>query len=219
MRNILYLHGFASGLQSTKGRFFATRFQQIGAQVHQADMEEGDFRGLTLTRQLELIDRLARELQPELVIGSSLGGYLAALYGALQPQVAPALVLLAPAFAFARRWAERLGAEKMAEWREKGEIDVYHYGEGAARSIGYQLYHDALWFDEFPAVTQPTLVYHGKRDEVVDPALSVEFAIGKPNVQVELLDSEHGLTDRLDEMWAGTAKFYQRPETVPGLRA
>ena len=219
MRNVLYLHGFASGPLSTKGRFFATRFAQVGAQVHQPDLAEGDFPSLTLTKQLKLIDRLARELRPELLVGSSLGGYLAALYGALYPEVAPALVLLAPAFGFPRRWAERLGEEKMAEWREKGTIEIYHYGEGRVRPIGYQLYQDAMWFDEFPAVTQPTLIYHGRRDDQVDPALSVEFAVGKPNVELELVDSDHSLTDRLDEMWSGTSKFYQRLETVPGLRA
>lgn len=175
--------------------------------------------GLTLTRQLKLIDRLARELKPALVMGSSLGGYLAALYGALYPEIAPALVLLAPAFGFPRRWAERMGEEQMAHWRETGALDVYHYGEGAMRPVGYQLYQDALWFDEFPVVEQPTLVYHGKRDEQVDPRQSVEFAVGKPNVRLELLDSDHGLIDRLDEMWDGTAKFYQGLETVPGPRA
>ncbi len=219
MPNILYLHGFASGPQSTKGRFFATRFSQIGAHVHQPDLAEGDFKGLTLTKQLKLIDRLARELEPVLVMGSSLGGYLAALYGALYPAAAPALVLMAPAFGFPRPWAERLGEQKLAEWREQGSMEVYHYGEGAMRPIGYQLYQDAMWFDEFPDVRQPTLIYHGRRDEQVDPASSIQFAVGRPNVQVELLDSDHGLTDRLDEMWSGAAKFYQRLETVPGSRA
>lgn len=219
MPNILYLHGFASGPQSTKGRFFATRFAQIGGQVHQPDLAEGDFRGLTLTKQLKLIDRLARELKPALVMGSSLGGYLAALYGALYPEAAPALVLMAPSFGFPRSWTERLGEEKVAEWREKGEMDVYHYGEGRTRPIGYQLYQDAMWFDQFPEVAQPTLIFHGKRDDQVDPKLSVEFAVGKSNVRLELFDSDHGLTDRLDEMWAGTAKFYQGLETVQDVQA
>ena len=214
MAEILYLHGFASGPGSTKARFFARNFDQIGGRVHCPDLAEGDFRGLTVTKQLEVVDRVAREVQPDLVMGSSLGGYLAALYAAAQPQLAPALVLLAPAFGFPRRWSERLGAAKMMEWRKKDALDVYHYGEGAMRQVGYELYQDALRHDDLPDVRQPTLILHGKRDEDVDPELSVQFATGKPNVQLELLDSDHRLTDVLDSLWRRVVDFYLQRETM-----
>ena len=66
---------------------------------------------------------------PISLIGSSMGGYLAALYAARHPEVARA-VLLAPAFGFARRWAERLGPARVEEWRRTGAMYVYHYSEG-----------------------------------------------------------------------------------------
>lgn len=219
MADILYLHGFASGPNSTKGSFFARQFQQLGATVHQPDLNEGDFRNLTITRALKLVDRTAREINPALVIGSSLGGYLAALYGAMYPEQAPALMLMAPAFGFPRRWAERLGEEKLSEWRREGEMPVYHYRDGRMREIGYQLYQDALWFDESPEITQPTLIFHGKGDDQVPAELSVEFAWGKPNVRLELLDSDHGLTDQLDLLWNQTAAFYREIETPANRRA
>jgi pimeloyl-ACP methyl ester carboxylesterase len=209
MANILYLHGFASGPQSNKARFFSTRFSQIGATVHCPNLSEGDFAGLTLTRQLKLIDRLAHELQPRMIVGSSLGGYLAAIYATLHPELAPRLVLMAPAFGFPQGWEDRLGKDKMAEWRETGSVEVYHHGDGVQRALGYQFYEDALWFDKFPAVAQPTLVYHGTRDLEVRAELSVQFATGKPNVQLQLVDSDHGLGDVLEEMWQGAARFYQ----------
>ena len=117
---------------------------------------------------------------------------------------------MAPAFGFARRWSERLGAEAIEQWRERGALDVYHYGQGRMAQIGYQLYEDALWFSETPDVKQPTLIFHGKRDDVVSPEASVEFCWGRPNVQLELLDSDHGLTDVLDMMWAETAAWRSR---------
>lgn len=217
MSNILYLHGFASGPRSAKGRWFHTRFAQIGAEVHQPDLAEGDFRTLTITKQLKLIDRLVRELEPALVIGSSLGGYLAALHASMVPQAAPPLVLLAPAFGFPQHWADGLGEQKMLEWRKTGSIDVYHYGLGSIQPLGYQLYEDGLWFDEFPVVTQPTLIFQGRRDEQVDPQRSVEYSRGKPNVELELLDSDHSLTDVLEPIWDRTAAFYQQLEPLrPG---
>ena len=109
MPNIVYLHGFGSGPDSTKGRFFQRNFSMIGAEVHQPDLAEGDFQGLTITGQLAVVDRAVREREPVLLAGSSLGGYLAALYAARHPERVPSLVLLAPAFGFARRWAEQLG--------------------------------------------------------------------------------------------------------------
>lgn len=85
--------------------------------------------------------------------------------------------------------------------------------------IRYQLYQDALWFDEYPELTQPTLILHGKRDDQVPAELSVQFAWGKPNVRLELLDSDHGLTDQLDLLWNQTAGFYREVETALGRRA
>ncbi len=209
MANILYLHGFASGPQSNKARFFATRFSRIGATLHCPDLSEGDFAGLTLTKQLKFIDRLAQELEPAMIVGSSLGGYLAAIYASLHPERARKLVLMAPAFGFPRGWEDQLGKDKMAAWRENGSVEIYHYAEGGQRSLGYQFYEDALWFDQFPDVSQPTLIFHGKLDQDVSPDLSVRFAVGKPNVQLELMDSGHALGDVLDEMWQGAADFYQ----------
>ncbi len=210
MAEVLYLHGFASGPGSRKGAFFARELAQIGVTVHQPDLNEGDFTGLTLTRQAKLVVRLLEELRPEILIGSSLGGYLAAICAASQPALVPATVLLAPAFGFAGRWSERLGPEAMETWKQTGVTDVYHYGEGRNCPIGYQLYEDALWFTEFPDVKQPTLVFHGKRDDVVSPESSVKFAWGRPNVQVELLDSDHGLTDVLDTIWEVTMAWRSR---------
>lgn len=215
MAEILYLHGFASGPRSQKGAFFARQFAQIGATVHQPDLNEGDFAGLTLTRQAKLAARLVKEIRPELIIGSSMGGYLAAICASIEPELAPPLVLLAPAFGFAKRWSERLGPESLEQWKQTGAMEVYHYGEGRMRSLGYQLYEDALWFSEYPEVRQPTLIFHGKRDDMVPAGVSVQFAWGRPNVQVELLDSDHGLTGVLDTIWEGTVAWRERLPLAP----
>ena len=40
---VLYLHGFASGPDSAKGRFFRDRFEARGVRVDLPDLTEGDF--------------------------------------------------------------------------------------------------------------------------------------------------------------------------------
>ncbi len=209
MADILYLHGFASGPQSQKGRFFANQFAQIGAETAMPDLNENDFFGLTITRQLKLVDRLTEGRPPRLLIGSSMGGYVAALYAAARPERIPALVLMAPAFGFPARWAERLGAARLEEWRREGSMLVDNYATGGLEPVGWQLYEDAQWHDDIPRMSQPTLVFHGLRDDVVDPRLSIEFARGRENVTLELLNSGHALTDQLETMWAKTARFSQ----------
>src|SRR5438105_2837102 len=120
MSPIIYLHGFASSPHSAKARYFRDRLERAGATVSIPDLAAGDFEHLTLTAQLAAIDRLAAGRTVSL-IGSSMGGYLAALYAARHETV-DRLVLLAPAFSFARRWHTWLGADGVAQWRERGAI-------------------------------------------------------------------------------------------------
>jgi hypothetical protein len=101
MNRILYLHGFASSAASSKARFFAEHLRTAGAPIDIPDLAAGDFEHLTIGGQLRVIERAAAG-DPVALMGSSLGGYLAALYAARHPEVTR-VVLLAPAFGFARR--------------------------------------------------------------------------------------------------------------------
>ena len=104
---IVYLHGFASGANSAKARFFRERFLQAGIDMQVPALDRGDFTHLTITTQLEAIEE-AVAARPAVLIGSSLGGYLAALFASTHSEVEK-LILLAPAFGFPRRWRERYG--------------------------------------------------------------------------------------------------------------
>src|SRR5579864_423003 len=99
MNRIVYLHGFASGPSSSKAGYFRQRLEGEGFSVAVPDLSEGNFEGLTLSGQLRVIDAAAGGENVAL-IGSSMGGYLAALYAARHADV-ERLVLLAPAFGFA----------------------------------------------------------------------------------------------------------------------
>uniref|UniRef100_Q02AB9 Esterase n=1 Tax=Solibacter usitatus (strain Ellin6076) TaxID=234267 RepID=Q02AB9_SOLUE len=205
MNRILYLHGFASSPASSKARFFAQYLRDRGATVDIPDLAAGDFENLTLTSQLEVIERAAAG-EPAVLIGSSMGGYLAAIYAQYHPEVAR-LILLAPAFCFARRWAERLGEKAMAEWRDAGTINVFHYGENRARSLAYSLFEDARQFPDYPDVRQPALIFHGKHDDIVPAQFSVEFAATHPNARLEIVDSGHELINVLDYMAPKVGEF------------
>jgi len=198
MTRIVYLHGFASGPQSSKARYFRALLERGGASVAVPDLAAGDFEHLTITGQLAVIDRAVNG-QPAALMGSSLGGYLAALYAARHPNVTKA-VLLAPAFGFARRWPERLGPASLAAWCRTGTIEVFHYAENRNRKLGYQLLADGERFEDTPDFTQPALIFHGAHDDAVPVRYSREFAAAHPNVTLEVLDAGHDLLNVLDYM-------------------
>jgi hypothetical protein len=205
MIRIVYLHGFASGPQSSKARYFRALLEGAGAHVDVPDLAEGDFEHLTITAQLAVVERAAGG-DPVNLIGSSLGGYLAALYAARHSQVRR-VVLLAPAFGFAQRWPERLGTAAVAAWRRTGTVDVFHYADNRNRKLGYRLLTDGQRFEAYPDFPQPALIFHGSQDDAVPVNYSEEFAAAHPNAALEVLDAGHDLLNVLDYMAPKILRF------------
>ena len=211
MARFIYLHGFASSPRSTKAVFFSERLTRLGHAVDVPDLEEGDFEGLTITRQLAVVRRQIARAPGELdVIGSSMGGYLALLTAAEEPRVRR-LVLMAPAIDIRTAWQVRYGAEKLASWKAKGAAPTLHHAYGEERLIGYGLYEDLGRYDPAPPARVPTLTFMGRRDDTVAPAAVERWASQNPNVRLRWLDSGHELVDQLETMWNDTAAFCKFP--------
>jgi pimeloyl-ACP methyl ester carboxylesterase len=207
--NYVYLHGFASGPSSSKATAFRQRFAERGIPLAIPALDAGDFEGLTVSGQLTVIAAAAGS-GPVSLIGSSLGGYLAALYAARHPEVA-GIVLMAPAFCFPRRWEAELGAEDFAAWQRTGTRTVYHYAENRERQIGFRLIEDGLQYEDYPSPACPALVLHGLNDTVVPVEYSREFVRRQGNTAMLVeYDSDHALTDVLPTIWTETEQFLFR---------
>ncbi len=213
MLGVLYLHGFCSSSRSQKGVFLSRRFRNLGVDVVLPDLDQGDFLNTTLSGQMAFVDELARETKPALLVGSSLGGYLAALYAARNPHVVPAIALMAPAFDFANRLRASLGPA-MRQWQTEGQRAFFHYREQREALLGYGFYRDAVGYEPFPDVTIPTRVLHGRGDAVVAPALTAAFARDRPNVSVQWLDTDHQMLDVTDEIWSSLSRYYTLSRTT-----
>lgn len=208
MHQYFYLHGFASSPQSVKAKTLSDRFAQLNLPLTIPDLNQGDFTYLTLTRQLQQVEaELPAPPAPITLIGSSFGGLTAAWLGQRQPQV-ERLVLLAPAFGFLSHWLPRLGYEQVQQWKTEGFLPVYHYGEEKMLPISYQFAEDAAQYREAELLRSvPTLLFHGKNDEVIPLQTSIDFAETRPWVTLVELDSDHSLTDASDIIWQGIQEF------------
>ena len=205
MTRVVYLHGFASGPQSSKANFFARKLTECGVAVEIPQLDGGDFEGLTVTGQLAVIAQVVAG-RPAVLMGSSLGGYLAALYASRHPEI-ERVVLLAPAFQFPRRFRERYADEDLERWKREGSVAVYHYGYQDECRLGYQFLEDASHYEDEPDFHQPGLIIHGTADSVVPVTVSQTFAAKHANVSLHLMESDHQLTDVLEPMWAVVHPF------------
>ena len=198
----LYLHGFASGPQSTKGVAFAQRFPEIEC----LDLRVPSFEHMRLSAMIDVVR--AHLADRTIVIGSSLGGLTAARTAERDPRV-QALVLLAPAFGLAERWRHILGSA-FEDWRRKGWREVLDYTTGKPARVDFGFIEDALAVDrDFPDVRVPTLIMHGKHDDSVPIDHSREFARGRANVELLELDDGHELVASLPTLLAETARFLE----------
>jgi hypothetical protein len=202
---VIYLHGFASSSLSRKATFFSERLRALGYAVDVPDLAQGDFEHLTISRQLGVIDEMAHG-EPVTLIGSSLGGYLAALYAARHPEV-ERLILLAPAFGFYQLWMAELTPERLAAWQRLGSLLFFHYGAQRELPLGYQLLEDASHFEPFPIVPQPVLIFHGNQDASVPVEQSLAFIRLNPSARLVRLESGHELIDVLANVWEESESF------------
>ncbi|AFY71748.1 protein of unknown function UPF0227 [Thalassoporum mexicanum PCC 7367] len=211
----LYLHGFASAPASSKAQFLRSQFAGQGLTLHVPDLNLDDFSSLTITKQLQFLVKEYGD-RPVCVIGSSLGGFLAAHFAAIETTQVRKLVLFAPAFQFSDCVAQRVGAELMTQWRTDGEIMFYHYGSDRQVPLQYKFWLDANSYrDPITDPAVPILIIHGIHDDVIPPRLSEDYASKYANVELKLVDSDHRLADRemLLFLWQSVRNFLELSQT------
>ena len=192
MTALVYLHGFASGPNGSKGSHCRTWALAKGIPFLAPDLNLPSFEELTLTAQVKATEALLSSLsEPAVLVGSSLGG-LAAAAVAHRGMPMRCLVLLAPAFGFSQR---RMNGPQWTLYRERGEMEVFHYAYGRTQCLGPALMGDLpRWADDGTwRVKVPVVVIHGKSDESVPLSESQAFVVRSRNAKLVVVDDDHAL--------------------------
>ena len=210
---ILFCAGFNSDMQGDKalaletwcraqGRQF-TRFDYFGHGQSSGSLEQGCI-GRWRDNALVMLDQVASG--PQLIVGSSMGGWIMLLVAQARPGRVAGLVGVAAAPDFTERMRnERLSEAQLRQLADTGYCDMpNHYDDGQSYRISRQLLDEGrehLLLDKEIAIDVPVRLLHGQCDEDVpwQHALSIAAALTSSDVEVCLVKSgDHRLSQPKD---------------------
>lgn len=214
-RRYAYIHGFASSSLSRKGLYLRQVFRGRGMELELPDLNVPSFETMTISSMLAALDSRDASAGADSfswrLVGSSLGGYVAARWAELRPDRVDRLVLLCPGMEMTKRWPELLGKEAFARWEAEGSIEMPD-GAGLPRPLHWGFMEEMRTHPAIPEPTCPVLVLHGRRDEVVDPELSRRYAAARPHVELVEVDDDHSLAGSLQRIAREVTRFFDMPD-------
>ena len=207
--NFFYLHGFASSARSSKATYFAGKLRELGIELHTPDLNAPDFSTLTISRMVEQVGKAIEAVSgPVVLIGSSLGAFVAVQVALKFPDRIGRLVLLAPALDFGGNRMRSLGDTGLDEWKRTGRLDIFHHGYGRMMPVHFELYADARRHNSVDAaLAMPIQVFQGRRDDAVDPDVVERWSLARPNVELHMLDDDHQLGASVGFIWEEMRRF------------
>lgn len=205
-----FLHGFASGALSTKGTFLRERLAARGVAMRTPDLNVPSFGAMTYSSMLAEIDRLDDAVRPARwnLVGSSMGGYLAARWAELRPDRVGRLVLLCPGFDLPSRWPSMVGERAFRAWKRRGWTSVED-AVGTRHRLAWSFLEDARRHPAWPRAVRPTRILHGIRDDVVPIEGSRRWAEDQEGVDLVELDDDHRLMASLATILAHVEAWFE----------
>ncbi len=201
---VIYLHGLASSPASIKAKAFKDYFDKWGMEPIIPNLNEPSFSELTISRALECVVRLMDETDPAnglLLMGSSFGGLVASFAARERCDLVDGLCLMAPAFDMKALWHRVLGSKGKRAWRERGFIEIDHPAYSDPQRLNWQFYEDAVALGTEPMkIKPPSIVFHGKGDDVVDSSVTARFGEINDDALVYMLEDGHDLGESVEFM-------------------
>ncbi|XP_053310495.1 palmitoyl-protein thioesterase ABHD10, mitochondrial [Spea bombifrons] len=201
---VIFLPGYASDMNARKalaledfckslGHSFI-RFDYSGCGSSEGDIKDGTI-GKWKKDVLSVLDNVAEG--PQILVGSSMGGWLMLLAAIARPEKIAALVGVAPAADHFVTIFNQLPLEEKKAIEEKGEWRMpTRYNEEGFYSVPYALIKEAenhcLLNSPIP-LTSPVRLIHGLKDEDVPWHVSMQIADCVLSTDVDVILRKHGL--------------------------
>jgi uncharacterized protein len=116
--------------------------------------------------------------------------------------------LLAPAFGFPGSWVNKFSQSELEQWQSSGYQNVYHYGENKLLPLHYEFLIDGHQYHlNTIRRSLPTIIIHGKNDDVVPIEVSYNYVSKHPQVKLIVLNSDHSLNDVQNIIWHEIQNF------------
>jgi len=220
---IFYFYGFASSPQSNKAQFFKKKFENEGIEFNILDYipTKSHFSHLKISSLLEDLNSIILNLEPSKIVlfGSSFGAYLSTWLAKKNPDRIFKLILMAPALIFSSKTILQLMGTSLREWEETGYLDIFHFRYNTSIPLHYSFYHDLVDFPPpdmtISTILTPTLIFHGRYDEIIPIEWSHKFTLINPSARLYVLEGDHQLLDQKEEMWNSIVKFLHLKEKEP----
>lgn len=214
----LYLHGFASGPESFKGVTLSSHYARQGIQLERLNLRQPSLEHLRLSAMLRTVrEAMGGEQDRSILFGSSMGGLTACRVAEEDARVC-ALVLLAPALQAMVQLRRRVGEEGLRQWEQSGWLEIRDYAEKRQTRVDFGYVPDLEAIDArsggWPDVRVPTLLIHGRQDDICDIEFSRQWARGKRHVRLVEVDDGHELVTSLG-LIAAEADAFLRPFLGP----
>ncbi len=204
---LIHLHGFASGVSSSKVEFIREYLSQNPVcSLFTMDM---DYHRTTTSKALELLDTLIKGFKGKgfevILSGSSHGAYLILNYLRFYGENVMGSLLFAPSYSTLALTVEEVGEQACKPWLEGKEelhilecetgLDLYIHRDFAVDILnkGYEILRGTeVFFEEKPKV--PIVIVHGRQDTVV-PVEHSRIFVSKVRVKEYIeVDDDHRLS-------------------------
>lgn len=218
----IFLHGLLSDAEGDKSMSLWHQAESSNRSWIRFDMRahgksDGSFDQFNISRALEdtkLVMGMFPD-RPKILVGSSMGGWVAAQLAADSSLNITGVVLIAPAFSFITQLFASLDPAQQQQWANQGSWAFESDSMDEGFTLSYASVLDAKQYDLLNQAIEyecPVRILHGRLDDVVPADQSIIFAnglSGNTDIEVKILpEADHRLSghveqilQKVDEIW------------------
>ncbi|MBN2722697.1 MAG: alpha/beta fold hydrolase [Deltaproteobacteria bacterium] len=193
---IYYLHGFASGKDSTKGIYIEKYFNALGFDTVRLSLNIPSFEKQTVSNSLSILEQQITD-EEVFLAGSSLGAFTAATWAAENPSRVKSLFLISPAFNLTEHFSKHIGDENLEIWKNVGFLPIPD-SDGVSKNVHYEFFSDLGKYAGIPEISVPAVICHGLRDTLIPIKASRDVALLNSGIKLIETDDDHNMSQSLE---------------------